>query len=251
MEEFDELELQKLIDFALDNTDSPHPFGNSGTYLGLAETDILSYVYSHIENRMSISQITEIFHDIRTDVLSRKISTNIRDLHTLTKNCNKCKLDSTPELPKWNVDNPDVVIIIESPSISPDAISLMISAFKDAGFNSDQLCLTYVNRCPVRRKHENDEVTNCSPYLHLELQLLNPKLIVCLGGLPSSVLFGTQIKIKDVRGSINWLGYWPILSTYSPMYVLKSGGVTPDHFSIDIKQAYEFVTSKSKAQNDS
>jgi hypothetical protein len=57
--------------------------------------------------------------------------------------------------------------------------------------------------------------------LHTEIQLLNPKLIVCLGGVPSSVLFGTDIKIKDIRGQIMWLGYWPILTTYSPNYVLK------------------------------
>jgi uracil-DNA glycosylase family 4 len=250
MEEFNELELQKLIDFALSNTDSSHPFGNSGTYLGLAETDILSLVYSRLENKMAISQMAELFHDIRNDILSRKISTNIRDLHTITKNCDKCKLNSTPELPKWNVKDPDVVIILESPSVSPEAITLMIDAFKSAGFNSDQLCLTYVNRCPIRRKFENQEVTNCSPYLHLELQLLNPKLIICLGGLPSSVLFGTQIKIKDVRSSITWLGYWPIVSTYSPMYVLKSGGNIPNQFCADIKQAYDFVASKSKVKND-
>jgi len=250
MEEFNELELQKLIDFALSNTDSSHPFGNSGTYLGLAETDILSLVYSRLENKMAISQMTELFHDIRNDILSRKISTNVRDLHTITKNCDKCKLNSTPELPKWNVKDPDVVIILESPSVSPEAITLMIDAFKSAGFNSDQLCLTYVNRCPIRRKFENQEVTNCSPYLHLELQLFNPKLIICLGGLPSSVLFGTQIKIKDVRSSITWLGYWPIVSTYSPMYVLKSGGNIPNQFCADIKQAYDFVASKSKVKND-
>ena len=106
MEEFNELELQKLIDFALSNTDSSHPFANSGTYLGLAETDILSLVYSRLENKMAISQMTELFHDIRNDILSRKISTNIRDLHTITKNCRKCKIDATPELPKWNVENP-------------------------------------------------------------------------------------------------------------------------------------------------
>jgi uracil-DNA glycosylase len=71
--------------------------------------------------------------------------------------------------------------------------------------------------------------------------LLNPKLILCLGATPASVLFGSQIKIKETRGNIMWLGYWPILVTYSPMYILKSGGNTPEHFSIDIKQAYDFI----------
>jgi uracil-DNA glycosylase family 4 len=241
MEDFDELDLQKLIENALSQTEDHHPFGSSEAYLGFAETDILSLIYSRLENRMAISEITQLFHDIRVDILSRKISTNIKDLHTVTKNCRKCKIDSVPELPKWNVENPDVVIVVDSPSISPEAITLMVNAFKEAGFSSDQLCLTYVNRCPVRRKYEEQEVINCSPYLHLELQLLNPKLILCLGATPASVLFGSQIKIKETRGNIMWLGYWPILVTYSPMYILKSGGNTPEHFSIDIKQAYDFI----------
>ena len=241
MEDFDELHLQKLIESALAENPNQRPFGGSETYLGLAETDILSTIYSRLENRMTISEITQLFHDIRVDILSRKISTNIKDLHTVTKNCRKCKIDSVPELPKWNVENPDVAIVVDSPSMSPEAITLMVNAFKDSGFSSDQLCLTYVNRCPVRRKYEEQEIINCSPYLHLELQLLNPKLILCLGGTPASILFGSQTKIKESRGNIMWLGYWPILVTYSPMYILKSGGNTPEHFSIDIKQAYDFI----------
>lgn len=241
MEDFDELDLQKLIESALAQKPNQHPFGSSEAYLGLAETDILSTIYSRLENRMSISEITQLFHDIRVDILSRKISTNIKDLHTVTKNCRKCKIDTVPELPKWNVENPDVAIVVDSPSISPEAITLMVNAFKESGFSSDQLCLTYVNRCPLRRKYEEQEIINCSPYLHLELQLLNPKLILCLGSTPASVLFGSQIKIKESRGNIMWLGYWPILVTYSPMYILKSGGNTPEHFSIDIKQAYDFI----------
>lgn len=241
MEAFDELDLQKLIETALAENTNQHPFGGSETYLGLAETDILSTIYSRLENRMAISEITQLFHDIRVDILSRKISTNIKDLHTVTKNCRKCKIDSVPELPKWNVENPDVAIVVDSPSMSPEAITLMVNSFKHSGFSSDQLCLTYVNRCPVRRKYEEQEVINCSPYLHLELQLLNPKLILCLGSTPASILFGSQTKIKESRGNVMWLGYWPILVTYSPMYILKSGNNTSDQFSIDIKQAYDFV----------
>lgn len=242
MEEFDELELQKLIDNALANNSSPHPFGGSTTHLGFAETDILSFVYSRLENKLPLSEVSEIFRDVRVDLLSRKFSASLTDLHTVTKNCRKCSLQSTPELPKWNVENPDVVVIIDSPSISSEATNYMVSAFKESGFSSDQLCLTYVNRCPVRRKYEEQEVINCSPYLHAEVQMLNPKLVLCLGATPSSVLFGSSMKISEMRANILWLGHWPILLTYSPMYVLKSGSSTSEQFKADIQQAYQFVS---------
>lgn len=243
MEEFDELELQRIIDSALATHSDPK---TSFNYLGLAETDILSLLYDRLSNKIIGSELSQIFQDIRSDILTRKSTLTIKDLHTVTSNCRKCKLGVTPELPKWNVLNPNVLIVVESPSISPEAVSLMITAFKDAGFSSDDLCLTYLNRCPIKRKFEESEILNCAPYLHSEIQVINPKLIVCLGSLVSSILFGSPIKIKDVRGQIRWLGTWPILSTYSPMYVLKSGGSSPEHFSSDIRNAYNFVTSTRK-----
>ena len=131
-------------------------------------------------------------------------------------------------------------------------MSLFLKFLKDAGFDSTKVCLTYVNRCPVKRKFTNQEIFNCSPYLHLELQLLNPKLILCLGGLPASVIFGTNIKMKDVRGSVTWLGYWPILTTYSPMYVLKSSSFDQnsiaEHFENDILNAYNFLHNKKRTE---
>lgn len=243
MEEFDENELKQLIDAALSSQSDTRLSSN---YLGLAETDIFSLLYEKLSRRMIGSDLSAVFQDVRSEILSRKSFLSLKDLHTVTSNCRKCALGVTPELPKWNVSNPNVLIVVESPSISSEGISLMISTFKDAGFTSEDLCLTYVNRCPIRRKFEQNEIVNCAPYLHSEIQIMNPKLIVCLGSLPSSILFGAPLKIKDIRGQIQWLGTWPILSTYSPMYVIKSAGSSPDHFSTDIRNAYNFIQSSSR-----
>lgn len=246
MTEFSEEELSQLIDEALNESKSAHPFGGSATYLGLAETDLLSNLHERLSKRFIGTYVNDIFQELRGDLLSRKIPTSLKDLHTITKNCRKCTIDSHAELPKWNVESCDIAIVVEAPSLSSEAISLMVDSFKKAGFNSSQMCLTYVNRCPVKRKYENKEIINCSPYLHLELQLLNPKLILCLGAIPSSVIFGTDIKIKDTRGKITWLGYWPIMTTYSPQYVLKQSSdeigsnIALEQFQNDILQAYSF-----------
>lgn len=247
MEEFSEQELKDLIDQALATKNSDKSVSPK-IYLGLGETDLLESIHQRLSKRVIESDLNTIFRDLRSDILSRKISTSRKDLHTVTLNCKKCEIDSSAELPKWNVDNPDVVVVIDSPSLPADAINLMVNTFKKIGFSSDQLCLTYVNRCPVKRKYESSEVINCSHYLHLELQILNPKLIFCLGATPLSVLFGTDIKIKDVRGKLLWLGYWPIIGTYSPMYTLKSE--LSDVFESDVIQAYNFVINNDKEKNN-
>lgn len=245
MEEFDEKQIQQLIEEALSENLSQQP----KPHLGLGETDLLEIIFNRLSKKIIESDLADLFCDIRTDLVSRKISLDLKELHSVTKNCKKCNIDSSAELPKWNVENPDVLVIVESPNMTTESVNLMVNSFKNVGFSSQNLCLTYVNRCPVKRKYENKEIINCSPYLHTEIQLLNPKLIVCLGGLPSSILFGTELKIKNIHGRIQWLGYWPILTTYSPMYVLKSNSLDQatsinEQFNNDILQAFNFVYKK-------
>jgi DNA polymerase len=147
-----------------------------------------------------------------------------------------------PELPKWNVKNPDVLFITDNPSLDSDSVSFFLSSLKEVGFESSNVCLTYVNRCPVKRKYTNQEVFNCSPYLHNEIQLLNPKLIVTLGSVPLISLLGLDVKLKEYRGNLTWLGYWPIIPTYSPIYAVRNGQNFQEQFLSDIKSAHNFST---------
>lgn len=244
--EFSEAELDSLIKEALSSEDSKF-IPKSGLYLGFMETELLEIVYKNLTGLIHDSALTTLFKDIRSELLSRKVNYKIKDFHTVTKNCTKCSLGSiSPELPKWNVVNPDVVFVIDSPNMQSEAVVLFLKILKQAGFDSSKVCLTYVNRCPVKRKFTNQEIFNCSPYLHTEIQLLNPKLIVTLGSLPAYTLFGSEIKIKEYRGNINWLGYWPLITTYSPAYALKGGQQIADQLLSDIKTAHTFINKEEK-----
>jgi len=241
MEEFSEEELQQLIDKALSENSSPNPLVPSGIHLGLGESQMMASLHERLSKRFIESEINDIFRDVRKDLHSSTFNLTLRDIHTITKNCRKCQIDSSAELPKWNLEDPDIVVVIDSPNLPQEGISVMLSAFKAAGLKSDQLCLTYVNRCPVQRKYEYQETQNCSTYLHNEIVCLNPKLILGLGLLPGTVLFGDNIKLKDYRGNVTWLGNWPIMLTYSPLYVLRSGENAQETFNNDIKQAFHFI----------
>ena len=199
--EFNQDDLDSLIKEALSVPANPlHP--KSGMHVGFMETDMLELLSGHLSNKIPLSAISEIYQDLRLDLLSRKSNHQIKDLHTVILNCRKCEMQqTTPELPKWNVKNPDVLFITDNPSLDSDSVSFFLSALKEAGFESSNVCLTYVNRCPVKRKYTNQEVFNCSPYLHNEIQLLNPKLIVTLGSVPLISLLGLDVKLKEYRGN--------------------------------------------------
>lgn len=240
--EFNQDDLDSLIKEALSVPANPlHP--KSGMHVGFMETDMLELLSDHLSNKIPLSAISKIYQDLRLDLLSRKSNHQIKDLHTVILNCRKCEMQqTTPELPKWNVKNPDVLFITDNPSLDSDSVSFFLSALKEAGFESSNVCLTYVNRCPVKRKYTNQEVFNCSPYLHNEIQLLNPKLIVTLGSVPLISLLGLDVKLKEYRGNLTWLGYWPIIPTYSPIYAVRNGQNFQDQFLSDIKSAHNFST---------
>lgn len=242
MQDFNEDYLNSLIQEALkDKGDSQsHPFAVN--HLGHGDSDLLSVVAKRLTDYLPESSINSFMQEVRVDLVSRKSRSTIKDLHTIVLNCKKCAISSKPELPKWNAKNPDVAIVIESPSIDSQSIGFLIDKVKAAGFKSDQLCLTYVNRCPKQTKYENQEVLNCSPYLHSELQLLRPKVIVTMGSLASSVIFGTEIKIKDYRGNLTALGYWSVMPMYSPGYALRSESMT-QQFSADLVQVHKYINN--------
>jgi DNA polymerase len=242
--EFNQEDLDSLIKEALSAPSNPlHP--KSGLHVGFMETDMLELLSTHLSNKLPESAIAEIYQDLRVDLLSRKSNNQLKDLHTVILNCKKCEIQQTsPELPKWNVKDPDVLFILDNPSLDQESVNFFLSSLKEAKFDSTRVCLTYVNRCPVKRKYTNQEVFNCSPYLHHEIQLLNPKLIVTLGSSPLISLLGLDVKLKEYRGNLLWLGYWPIMPTYSPIYAIKNGQNLQDQFISDIKSAYKHSTKE-------
>jgi uracil-DNA glycosylase family 4 len=244
VEEFSQEDLDALIQEALSGEDSKLA-PKSGMYLGLLETNMLSHMYETFTKHIPNERLVSLFQEVRTDILTSKNNINLKDLHTITKNCRKCSdVQGHSELPKWNSQNPDVLFIADNPRMDKESIDLLVSSMKSAGFDSTKVALTYVTRCPLMRKPEPQEVSNCAGYLHTEIQILNPKIIVPLGLLPLSVLYRANIQLKQYRGNINWLGYWPILATYSPIYCIRSEGQQTEQFSSDIKTAYDFCYSK-------
>lgn len=245
MQEFSQEDLDSLIQEAL-SEDNSKLVPKSGLYLGLMETNLLSHMYETFSKHIPNERLISLFQEVRSDILTSKNNVNLSDLHTVTKNCKKCpNVLGSSEFPRWNSKNPDVLFIVDNPKIDKESADLLVRAMKQAGFDSKKVCLTYVTRCGLNRKPENSEITNCSPYLHTEIQLLNPRLIVTLGLLPLSVLLNSNVQLKQYRGTVSWLGYWPILSTYTPLYVIKSESNLEQEFISDIQQAFEFCYKKA------
>ena len=62
----------------------------------------------------------------------------------------------------------------------------------------------------------------CSPYLHEQVDLIRPKVIVALGATAVEGLLGKTLGITRLRG--HWQTYrgTPLMPTYHPAYLLRN-----------------------------
>jgi uracil-DNA glycosylase len=72
------------------------------------------------------------------------------------------------------------------------------------------------------RKPTPEEMQTCIPYLHEQIDLIRPKVIVALGATAVEGLLGKTIGITRLRG--NWKTYrgTPLMPTYHPAYLLRN-----------------------------
>jgi DNA polymerase len=90
------------------------------------------------------------------------------------------------------------------------------------------ICNVLKARPPGNRAPLPDEVAASAPWLHAQLRLIRPKIIVALGGAAAKVLLETDTGITRLRGRI---ATWhdpdsdlqiPVMPTFHPAYILRN-----------------------------
>ncbi len=77
-------------------------------------------------------------------------------------------------------------------------------------------------RPPQNRKPLPDEVAACLSYLHRQIALIAPKVIVALGGTAAESLLGVRKSIGELRGKVHTFGGIPLIVTYHPAALLRN-----------------------------
>jgi len=72
------------------------------------------------------------------------------------------------------------------------------------------------------RKPTADEMTTCIPYLHEQIDLIRPKVIVALGATAVEGLLGKTLGITKLRGTWKTYRGTPLMPTYHPAYLLRN-----------------------------
>jgi len=151
--------------------------------------------------------------------------------------CTRCKLHKTRNKIVFGDGSPkaDLVFIGEGPGADEDAQGLpfvgragklLTQMIEAMGLRRGDVYICNVVKCrpPENRQPEKDEVTACSPFLFRQLDVLKPKVIVCLGSTAAQTLLQTNRGISHFRGE--WLDFrgYKMLATYHPAYLLRNPG---------------------------
>jgi DNA polymerase len=92
----------------------------------------------------------------------------------------------------------------------------------------DDLFIGNIVKCrpPENRDPAEEEQRACIGYLERQIELLQPKMILCLGRVAAQILLDTQKSLGMLRGEVHDFNGIPLMATYHPSAVLRY----PDKF---------------------
>ena len=87
-----------------------------------------------------------------------------------------------------------------------------------------QVYLTNAVKCrpPGDRNPTPAELAHCAPYLHRQLALLQPKLVLAMGRFAVQTVLQSNEPIGRLRGRVHQVQGIPVVVTYHPGYLLRN-----------------------------
>ena len=117
------------------------------------------------------------------------------------------------------------------PFVGP-AGRLLDRALEEAGIDRGDVYVTNVvkhfkweprGKRRIHQKPNASEIAACRPWLDLELALVKPKLVVCLGATAAQALLGKSFKVSERRGEFVEGVMKPVVTaTVHPSSILRS-----------------------------
>lgn len=128
--------------------------------------------------------------------------------------CTKCRLHETRTraVPGEGDPETEVVFVGEGPGFNEDrdgrpfigrAGDLLVKLLASIGWRREEVFITNIVKCrpPDNRDPQPDEVAACAPYLHRQLEVLDPAVIVTLGR-HSMARFMPGARISQAHGTV-------------------------------------------------
>lgn len=162
--------------------------------------------------------------------------------------CRACTLADTRTNVVFGVgaEDAEVLFIGEAPGANEDAQGepfvgragkLLDDMLAMIGLRRQQIYITNSVKCrpPQNRDPLNTEKDACSGYLRRQLELMQPKILVCLGRISAAEIIKPDFRITQEHGRFfEKNGIW-MTALYHPAALLRDPGKKPETFQ-DLKR---------------
>ncbi|MCK9458607.1 MAG: uracil-DNA glycosylase [Proteobacteria bacterium] len=150
------------------------------------------------------------------------------------KKCQKCPdlLCRTNTVPGCGDPDAKIVCLGEAPGKDEDqqgipfvgkAGKLLNNMLSACGIIRESVFVLNILKCrpPANRTPTPEESKNCKNFLDLQLKVIAPQYILCLGACAAQNLLGEDTPISQMRGK--WYNYngIKVLCTFHPAYLLR------------------------------
>jgi DNA polymerase len=168
------------------------------------------------------------------------------ELRTRALACVKCpNLVSARKNVVFGVGNPDarLMFVGEAPGADEDAQGepfvgrageLLTKIIQATGLKRSDVYIANILKCRPdtpgqasgNRKPTPGEMATCIPFLHEQIDLIRPRVLVALGATAVEGLLGKTLGITKLRGTWKTYRGIPLMPTYHPAYLLRNQSLT-------------------------
>lgn len=151
------------------------------------------------------------------------------------RKCRKCPLsrERTNVVPGEGNLNAELMFVGEGPGADEDlkgrpfvgkAGQLLTKMIEAMGYRREEVYIANIVKCrpPNNRAPFDEEAFACLDYLKRQINIVNPKVIVCLGATSVKYLLNVDKKISSLRGEFVDFDGIKVMPTFHPSYLLRN-----------------------------
>ena len=202
-------------------------------------THALQQVIKAAQKPVSISEKREaeaapaVKNDERAQAISQM---NWDELQEAVRNCTACELCQSRTQTVFGVGHPQapLVVVGEAPGADEDRqgepfvgvagqlLDHMLAAIGEK--RGERVFIANVLKCrpPGNRNPQPEEVAQCAPFLHRQLELIAPHALLAAGRFAIQTLLETDTPVGVLRGRVHRYRNTPVVVTYHPAYLLRN-----------------------------
>jgi len=160
---------------------------------------------------------------------------NLEDFYNEINSCQSCSLGASRDKFVFGDGNPnaDLMLIGEAPGAQEDkegipfvgrAGKLLNDILKAIKFEREDIYIANILKCrpPKNRDPLPSEREVCSPHLYKQIELIKPKLILCLGKVAANVLLNNKDSLTKMRSNVHEINGIKTMVTFHPAALLRN-----------------------------